>query len=190
MYDGQQQTISSLSLWCDSCLTSGSPERSNWQHLCRTIHTAICFSASSFIKVKWNKKQSSKLVWTNREKVPQCPITKVINNTEIQHFLCNLLKKAIKSRKGKKRRNLKQMPKSPSAKTSDAGTPVPCSLNRESFNYMQFALGWAISIFYVDTLPLHHAFIHFHSTKGALSRNRRSMKLCCVLYYCVCLKRK
>lgn len=32
---------------------------------------------------------------------------------------------------------------------------------------MPFALGWAISIFYVDTLPVQHAYIHFHSGGGA-----------------------
>lgn len=52
---------------------------------------------------------------------------------------------------------------------------------------MQFALGWAISIFYVDTLPLQHAYIHFHSVEGALSKNRLFIRPASVLYYCVCL---
>lgn len=52
----------------------------------------------------------------------------------------------------------------------------------ESFNYMEFALGWAISIFYVDALPPQHAFIHSHSQEGALTKNRLSSHVrCCII---------
>lgn len=65
--------------------------------------------------------------------------------------------------------NLKQMPsESPSAKSEI----FPRSQGRESFNYMPFALGWAISIFYVDTLRLHYTAIRFHLGEGIFCKNK------------------
>lgn len=65
--------------------------------------------------------------------------------------------------------NLKQMPsESPSAKSEI----FPRSQGRKSFNYMPFALGWAISIFYVDTLQLHRTAIRFHLGEEILCKNR------------------
>lgn len=65
--------------------------------------------------------------------------------------------------------NLKQMPSErPSAKSEI----FPRSQGRESFNYMPFALGWAISIFYVDTLRLHCTAIRFHLGEGIFCKNR------------------
>lgn len=57
---------------------------------------------------------------------------------------------------------------SPSAKSEI----FPQSQGRESFNYMPFALGWAIPTFYVDTLRLHCAAIHFHLVEGIFGKNR------------------
>lgn len=67
---------------------------------------------------------------------------------------------------------------------------VPCSDYRESFNYMEFALGWAISIFYVDTLPPQHAFIHSHSQEGALTKNRLYQAAFGAVLLCLSRKRK
>lgn len=57
---------------------------------------------------------------------------------------------------------------SPSAKSEI----FPRSQGRESFNYMPFALGWAISIFYVDTLRPHCTAIRFHLVEGIFCKNR------------------
>lgn len=145
------------------------------------VNTPICYSLLS----RLNRINQSSQVEKNEDYG--------IHLVREWEFLKKFLKETIKSgekKKMKKKRNLKQMlSESPPARALMWRHQF-LALSTESFNYMQFALGWAISIFYVDTLPLQHAFIHFHSGDRALSKNRLFIRPCWVLYYCVSLDRE